>query len=174
MHAYGRRSRNDDIKWSRLPLSFGRLPRAPEPWSCFLLHASDPVTLTLHLIDPCSPHLSLQRTLPVCDLLQLAGRDRDPGARCSRVRRVTVACCLGRGMTSTEPDTCVDRGALTAAFSFSSAHQIPTLSHSLSLLSPYHPPDPTRTPTWTSPTRATWARPSRRGPSTWPPPTRTS
>lgn len=73
--SYGRRSRTDDIKWSRLPLSFGLL-------LCHLLKCL-PVFSEFHIylflmcfFFPCR---SLQRTLPVCDLLQLSGCDWNSG-----------------------------------------------------------------------------------------------
>lgn len=59
--AYGRRSRTEDIKWSRLPLSFGR---SPESTRCVCRRPK-----------PVCPVCSLQGALPVHHLLQLSGRD---------------------------------------------------------------------------------------------------
>lgn len=59
--AYGRRSRTEDIKWSRLPLSFGR---SSESTRCVCRRLKPPV----------SPLCSLQGALPVHHLLQLSGR----------------------------------------------------------------------------------------------------
>lgn len=57
--AYGRRSRTEDIKWSRLPLSFGKHHLMPAP------------AAASHVSFVCR---SLQGALPVHHLLQLSGR----------------------------------------------------------------------------------------------------
>lgn len=58
--AYGRRSRTEDIKWSRLPLSFGR--------------SAESTCCVCRRLRPVSPLCSLQGALPVHHLLQLSGR----------------------------------------------------------------------------------------------------
>lgn len=140
---YGRRSRTEDIKWSRLPLSFGKYTLSSR---CFMLRPYFDIFLNVSSLLRCS----LQRALPVRHLLQLPGRHRGSGTRFSGVRRSSY-----RGHVLLK----------NVHFDFFLA-VFPT---SLSVL-----PDLLFWPTWTSPTLATWARPSPLGPFTWPRPTRTN
>lgn len=77
---YGRRSRTEDIKWSRLPLSFGKCTLSSR---CFILRPYFDIFLNVCSLLRCS----LQRALPVRHLLQLPGRHRGSGTRFSGVRR---------------------------------------------------------------------------------------
>lgn len=76
---YGRRSRTEEIKWSRLPLSFGK-------YTYLTLHDTQRLTAPSCIISALCR--SLQRALPVCHLLQLPGCHRGPGTHSSGVRHV--------------------------------------------------------------------------------------
>lgn len=93
--SYGRRSRTEEIKWSRLPLSFGN-GCFFHPYSLIGLKKQTNIKLyQIHFVKVpfirlnncvCVVWCSLQRALPVCHLLQLLGCHWGAGARCSGVR----------------------------------------------------------------------------------------
>lgn len=95
--AYGRRSRSDDIKWSRLPLSFGKsvcpcvsfLPSA----AFYLQHINSPEWhqwFHFNILARCS----LQRAVLVRHLLQLSGCDWGSEPLCAGVGPRFIFCTL--------------------------------------------------------------------------------
>lgn len=101
-------------------------------------------------------HFSLQRALPVCDLLQLSGCYWDSGTCCSGVR---LSCA---------PFVCTS-ASVCAQICFFLVNVMVNTLFEWSLF-----PDLTHTHTWISQTPASLAQPSPLGPSTWPRRTRTN